>query len=108
MKKRQDGAPLRIICTDRGQHAAANLADYWHGPDDSHRLTSAAFAATAWGPGDHDPDDELRSTVSTTSYELQCWRCGRNPKRQDLLSRFFAPVYDSTRTDRLDISLLDL
>lgn len=98
--------PLRIVCTDRGRHKTAQLADYWHGGPEGFRLTSRAFTNSVFSPVDHEPDGPL-SSISTESFEFFCARCGRNPKVKTL-PREFAQAYDSGLIDRLDISLLDL
>lgn len=106
VKQRGEADPLRIVCTDRGQHGTALLGLYWHMVDGSHRLTSPLGSASAWGPTDHEPVGPC-STISTNSIELYCARCGRNPRRSDFSNVFLAPVYDDSRLAELDISLLD-
>lgn len=106
IRARNDGEPLRIVCTDRGRHRRTQLANYWHGPMGD-RVTSHAFKTSAWGPGDLGPDETPLSSFSMNSYQFYCSRCGRNPKLRPPLVAF-ARVYSSGELDCLDISLLDL
>lgn len=107
MNQRKPGDPLRIVCTDRGRHAQAQLAEYWRAVDGSGHLTNRGLTISVLSPDQHEPAGPL-SSVSYESVAIKCVRCGRNPKGWDLFSRMFGPVYDSGLLDRLDISRLDM
>lgn len=114
MTRRSD-KPLRIVCSDRGQHHEALLAKYWLDENGRHRLISALHSKSPTAIPPNALNDQVvyahspsADTISTGSYELRCRRCGRKPKRaaQVFLDEL-ATAYQSQLIPKLDISLRD-
>lgn len=103
---RRPGDPLRVVCTDNGQHSEALLGLYWRMNDGSDRLTSRIRPDdSVIGPADHNAENPW---VSTDSYEFRCRRCRRDLKRNvSTISKALRSAYADTRLTRFDISLFE-